>query len=85
MMNGLPLAERRQIHLVRQQARQAMLDRLVESSPPAPPARPFHARHRHWIVRALAVAALVGAGVAVAQAVSFEPPSSLLEALLPRL
>lgn len=85
-MTRLPLAERQQVFLVRQRARQAMLDRLLQPLPAQPlsPAALFH-RRMGLVVKAVILAMLVAAGLVALQAVTFDVPASVVEALLPRL
>ena len=42
-------------------------------------------RGRWWLIKAVAIAALVGGGLLATQALEFKAPASLIEALLPRL
>jgi hypothetical protein len=46
---------------------------------------PEEHRGRWRLLKALAIAALVGGGLLASQALDFKPPASLVEALLPRL
>jgi len=81
-MSRLPLEERRQVFLARQRARQAMLGRLSEPAPLSLD-EPTHRRVR-LVLKAVSIALLLGAGVAALQTVTFHPPTSVVEALLPR-
>ena len=86
-MTRLPLAERQQVFLVRQRARHAMLDRLLQPTPTQPlssAAALFH-RHMGLVVKAVMLAMLLAAGLIALQTVTFEVPASVVEALLPRL
>jgi len=42
-------------------------------------------RGRWWLMKAVAIAALLGGGLLASQALEFKAPASLVEALLPRL
>lgn len=85
-MARLPLEERRQIFLVRQRANQAMLDQLLQSAPAQAlsSALPSH-RLVGLVVKAVILVMLVGLGFVAYQNVTLHPPTSVVEALLPRL
>ncbi|MBI2152857.1 MAG: hypothetical protein HYU24_04005 [Candidatus Rokubacteria bacterium] len=83
-MTRVPLDERRQLFLARQRANQALRDQLLAPDPhPLSPAEASHHRRR-MVVKAVMIAMLVGLGVIVFQTVTFNPPTSIVEALLPR-
>lgn len=42
-------------------------------------------RGRWWLIKVVAIAALLGGGLLASQALEFKAPASLVEALLPRL
>ncbi|MGH7313242.1 MAG: hypothetical protein ACREJV_08720 [Candidatus Rokuibacteriota bacterium] len=42
-------------------------------------------RGRWWLIKAVAIAALLGGGLLASQALEFRAPASLVEALLPRM
>lgn len=42
-------------------------------------------RGRWWLIKAVAIAALLGGGLLASQALEFRTPASLVEALLPRM
>lgn len=85
-MTHLSLAERQQAFFLRQRARQAMLDRLPQPAPiqPLSPAALFH-RRRGLVIKAGILAMLLAAGLIALQAVTFDVPASVVEALLPHL
>jgi hypothetical protein len=84
-MNRLTPEERRRIWLAQQRARATALARLEVaptigmSGPPAD-----HAVLRR-LAKAAMIAALLAAGLLASQALEFNPPATLVEALLPRL
>ena len=85
-MTRIPLEERRQVVLVRQRARQAMLDQVLQ------PARAqalslaaLSHHHVRLVVEAVMIAMLLGAGLVAFNTVTFHPPTSVVEAVLPRL
>jgi hypothetical protein len=84
-LNRLTAEERRRIRLAQQRAREATLLRLETASTldvAAPP--PDHAGL--WrLAKAAMIATLLGGGFVALQALEFNPPASLVEALLPRL
>lgn len=82
-MNRLTLEERRQVFRARQRGRWATLDHVLAPSRPLVPASP--PRWLPLIVKIAMLAALVGAGVLAAQTVTWEPPASVVQALLPPL
>lgn len=84
-MTRVPLDERRQLFLARQRANQALRNQLLAPDPshPLSPAEASHHRRR-MVVKAVMIAMLVGLGVIVFQTVTFNPPTSIVEALLPR-
>ena len=84
-MTRVPLDERRRLFLARQQAGQALEDQRFAPAPshlllPAP-ASPHGTR---LVAKAVVIAMLVGAGLVVFQTVTFNLPTSIVEALLPR-
>lgn len=84
-MTRVPLDERRRLFLARQQASQALEDQRFVPAPSD--ALPPTAASQHGIrlvVRAIVIAVLVGAALAVFQTVTFNLPASFVEALLPR-
>lgn len=81
-MNRLTQEERRRVRTAQQRAQDVMLARL--NAPPRVVVPEEH-RGRWWLVKALAIAALLGGGLLASQALDFKPPASLVEALLPRL
>ena len=84
-MTRVPLDERRRLFLARQQASVALEDqRLAPAlSHALSPAEASHDRMR-LVVKAIVVAMLVGAGLVVFHTVTFNLPTSVVEALLPR-
>ena len=85
-MTRVPLDERRRLFLARQQASQALEDQRLAFAPshPLAPAAPSQQYRMRLVVRAIVVAMLVGAGLVVFQTVTFNLPTSVVEALLPR-
>jgi len=83
-MTRVPLDERRRLFLARQQASQALEDQRLAFAPshPLAPAAPSQYRMR-LVVRAIVVAMLVGAGLVAFHTVTFNLPTSVVEALLP--
>jgi len=83
-MTRVPLDERRRLFLARQQASQALEDQRL-AFPPSQPLSPAAAsQHRmRLVVRAIVVAMLVGAGLVAFHTVTFNLPTSVVEALLP--
>lgn len=84
-MNRVPLDERRRLFLARQRADQTLRDQLLAPAPlhPLSPAESANRRAR-LVVKAVTIAMLLGAGLVVLQAVTFNPPTSVVETLLPR-
>lgn len=84
-MNRVPLDERRRLFLARQQASQALRDQLPQpvSAHVLSTRAPSH-RHVQLVVKAVMIAVLLGAGVVALHTVSFNLPTSVVEALLPR-
>jgi hypothetical protein len=81
-VNRLTQEERRRVRIAQQRAQETMLAQL--SAPPRV-VMPEEHRGRWRLLKALAIAALVGGGLLASQALDFKPPASLVEALLPRL
>lgn len=79
-MNRLTPEERRRVRQVQQQAGERM---LVEA-PGRAVARTAGQRWRP-LMKAVAIAALIGGGFLASQTLEFHTPDSLIEALLPRL
>ena len=83
-MTRVPLDERRRLFLARQQANLAPEDqRLAPASHLLSPAEASHDRMR-LVAKAIVIAMLVGAGLVVFHTVTFNLPTSVVEALLPR-
>jgi hypothetical protein len=84
-MNRLTPEERRRIWLAQQRARETALTRLAV----APTTGMSVPQADHAVLRRLAkaamIAALLAAGLLASQALEFNPPATLVEALLPRL
>ena len=81
-MTRVPLDERRQLFLARQRAREAALAEL----PPVPllwPPAPSRRRVR-LVVKAVIVGVLLGMGLIAFHSVTFDLPTSIVDALLPR-
>ena len=77
-----PLDERRRLFLARQQARQAA---LVQPIPAPPLPAPSPSRRRvQFVVRAAIVGMLLGMGLIAFHSVTFDLPTSIVDALLPR-
>ena len=84
LMSRVPLDERRQLFLTRQRARQAMRDQLLQPVPAQPLSRSAPSyRHLRLVVKAVMIAMLLGMGLVTFHAVTFHPPTSIVEALLP--
>lgn len=83
-MNRVPFDERRRLFLARQQANQVLRDQLLAPIP-SDPLSPEEAPHRgaRLLVKAVMMAMLVGLGLLVFQSVTFNLPTSVVEALLP--
>lgn len=82
-MRKLTAAERRRVFQLQEAARQAMLARMSGS----PPSGLGHGRNDRWrqrLLRTALVVTLCIGGVALYEFVEFDPPSSLVEAFLPR-
>ena len=61
-----------------------MLDQVLQPAPAQPLSPAALAHHRVRLI-AVMIAMLVGAGLVALSTVTFHPPTSLVEALLPRL
>jgi hypothetical protein len=73
--------ERRQMFLAQQRARDAVLARLSA----APEAGTGHAgAGRQWLLRTAMILTLATGGVVTYSVVEFHPPTSFVEALMPR-
>ncbi len=81
-MTRVPLDERRRLFLARQQARQAALVYPLPAPPLSPP-MPSRRRVR-LVVRAVIVGVLLGMGLIAFHSVTFDLPTSVVDALLPR-
>lgn len=81
-MTRVPLDERRRLFLARQQARQAALVQPLPAPPLSPPTL-SHPRVR-FFVRAVIVGVLLGMGLLAFHSVTFDLPTSVVDALLPR-
>ena len=84
-MTRVPLDERRRLFLARQQVGQALEDQRLALAPShafSPAAASQHPMR--LVVRTIVIAMLVGAGLVVFQTVTFNLPTSVVEALLPR-
>ena len=79
-MNRLTADERRRVYMARQRAQRALLDTRPRSFAKSRPAR----RAMVWALTSLMLGMLLLGGLSAAH-VSFSPPTSLIEALLPRL
>ena len=84
-MTRVPLDERRRLFLARQRAGQALEDQRLASalSHPLTPAETPNDPMR-LVAKAIVIAMLVGAGLVVFHTVTFNLPTSVVEALLPR-
>jgi hypothetical protein len=81
-MSRLTPEERRRVFQAQQRAQEAMMKRVAAAAPAAP-VEPRRGLRR--VLKTVAIVALLGSAVAVAQAIDFHPPSSLVEVFLPRL
>jgi hypothetical protein len=82
-MSGITSDERRRVFLAQQRAREAILARI--SAAPAADISHAGARRRlQWLLRAAMILTLVTGGVVAYELVELHPPTSLVEALLPR-
>ena len=79
-MNRLTPEERRRVRQVQQQASQ----RMLAEAPAGTVARTAGQQWRR-LMKAAAIAALIGGGFLVSQTLEFHAPDSLVEALLPRM
>ncbi len=81
-MTRVPLDERRRLFLARQQARQTALVHPL----PAPPLSPQMPSRRRvpLVVRAVILGVLLGMGLLAFHSVTFDLPTSVVDALLPR-
>jgi hypothetical protein len=85
LMTRVPLDERRRLFLGRQQASQALEHQQLAPAPSHAFSPAAAAQHRmRLVVRTIVIAMLVGAGLVVFQTVTFNLPTSVVEALLPR-
>jgi len=83
-MNRVPLDERRRLFLARQRARQAMQAELLQPVPKQSLSLSALSHHRmRFVVEAVVIALLLGLGFITLHAVTFHPPTSIVEALLP--
>ncbi len=74
--------ERRRVRIAQQRAQQSLLEQM-NAAPPV--LTTDEHRGRWWLIRVVALAALLGVGLLASQALEFKAPASLVEALLPRL
>ena len=81
-MTRVPLDERRQLFLARQRARQAALVQPTPAWPLSPPtpSRPYV----RLVVRAVIVGMLLGMGLLAFHSVTFDLPTSVVDAIVPR-
>jgi hypothetical protein len=82
-VNRLTPEERRRVRVTQQRAQQSLLAQL-DAQPRVLSTDDTH-RARWRLLKAAAIAALLGAGLLASQALEFKAPASLVEALLPRL
>jgi hypothetical protein len=82
-MDRLTPEERRRVSLARQEANRRTLARMSAPIASTPPPAPRHRLHR--IVETAMTVALLGGGWFAYRAVEFHVPTSIVEALLPRL
>jgi hypothetical protein len=82
-VNRLTADERRRVRMAQQRAQETLLARLQAQPQPVLASGDAH-RVRWRLVKAAAIAALLGSGFLATQALEFKPPASLVEALLPR-
>jgi hypothetical protein len=82
-VNRLTPEERRRVREAQQRAQQTLLAQL--EAPPRLLATDDSHRSRGWLIKVVALAALLGCGLLASQALEFKAPASLVEALLPRL
>jgi len=80
-VNRLTPEERRRVRIAQQRAQQSMLAQLDATPHVLTPDEP---RGRWWLIKVVAIAALLGGGLLASQALEFKAPASLVEALLPR-
>jgi xanthine/CO dehydrogenase XdhC/CoxF family maturation factor len=80
----LTTSERRRIWLAQQRARETTLTRLASPAGHAVSDAPTPAATAR-LIKAAMIALLLGCGLLATQALEFNPPASLVEALLPRL
>ena len=81
-MNRLTPEERRRVRIAQQRAQEGLLAQL--NAPPRVITTEVP-RGRWWLIKVVAIAALLGGGLLASQALEFKAPASLVEALLPRL
>lgn len=74
--------ERRRVRIAQQRAQQSLLEQL-NAAPPV--LTTDEHRGRSWLIKVVAIAALLGGALLASQALEFKAPASLVEALLPRL
>jgi hypothetical protein len=80
----LTTSERRRIWLAQQRARETTLAQLPAPAGHSVADAPTPAAFAR-LVKAAMIALLLGCGLVATQALEFNPPASLVEALLPRL
>ena len=84
-MTRVSLDERRRLFLARQRANQALRDQLLAADSSRPLSHAAASQYRaRLVVKAAMIAMLLGLGVIVFYSVSFNVPTSVVEALLPR-
>ena len=84
-MTRVPLDERRRLFVARQQASQALRDQFLAPTPqhPLSPVAAPQPRVR-LVIKAVMIVMLLGLGLVAFHTVTFHPPTSVVEALLPR-
>ena len=75
--------ERRQVFLAQQRAADAVIARM-SAAPAAGTGHSGAGRRRQWLLMTAMILTLVTGGVVAYELVEFHPPTSLVEALMPR-
>lgn len=84
-MSRLTTEERRRVYLAQEKTRQTMLIQLSAEPAPRPQAGRFDQRGIRRILKTAVVVTLLSGGWLALHALEFHPPTSIVEALLPRL
>jgi hypothetical protein len=83
-MKRMTMNERRQIFQAQQQAEREMRERLLAPIPTDGPAKPG-GRRRTWVIVTLLVSVLLGGGLVIGDLVTFHVPTSVVDAVWPKL